>query len=73
MSEKLLRVGTTYLPVRNVELSANWYVTYLQAVLSYQDEDKAIVNFADQSFFLVKAEAGETSNFKDSNGHVQFL
>nr|WP_263323443.1 VOC family protein [Neobacillus sp. Marseille-Q6967] len=72
MSEKLLRVGTTYLPVRNVGLSAEWYVSKLNAVLSYQDEDKAIVNLAGQSFFLVKGKAGETSNFDDINGNERF-
>lgn len=51
MKEKLLRVGTIYIPVTNVELSSKWYVNKLGAELSYKDEDKAILNFANQSFF----------------------
>ncbi len=51
MKEKLLRVGTTYIPVADVEKAKNWYVNILDAELSYQDEDKAIINLADQSFF----------------------
>ena len=53
MSEKLLRIGTTYIPVSNVKLSSEWYVNKLGAELSYIDEDKAILNFANQSIFLV--------------------
>jgi catechol 2,3-dioxygenase-like lactoylglutathione lyase family enzyme len=68
MSEKLIRVGTTYIPVSNVEESAEWYVRNLDAVLSYQDSDKAIINLANQSFFLVKASKGENSNFLDYKG-----
>lgn len=51
MSNKLVRVGTTYIPVTNVDISAKWYVKNLGAVLSYQDEEKVILNLADQSFF----------------------
>lgn len=54
MSEKLLRVGTTYIPVANVDRSSDWYVNKLGADLSYKDQDKAILNFANQSIFLVK-------------------
>lgn len=54
LSEKLLRVGTTYIPVVSVEQSTEWYVNKLGAELSYQDKDKAILNFANQSIFLVK-------------------
>ncbi|SDZ11577.1 hypothetical protein SAMN04488156_106102 [Bacillus sp. 166amftsu] len=39
MKEKLLRVGTIYIPVTNVELSSKWYVNKLGAELSYKDED----------------------------------
>jgi len=72
MGEKLWRVGTTYIPVTNVEVSAEWYVSKLRAELSYQDQDKAIINLAEQSLFLVKAKEGQTSNFIDANGQVRF-
>jgi catechol-2,3-dioxygenase len=72
MSEKLLRVGTTYIPVTNVELSAEWYVSHLGAELSYKDADKAILNLANQSFFLVKSNKDQTSNFYDVYGHERF-
>jgi catechol-2,3-dioxygenase len=72
MSEKLLRVGTTYIPVTNVELSAEWYVSNLGAELSYKDEDKAILNLANQSIFLVKSNKDQTSNFYDVYGQERF-
>lgn len=72
MTEKLWRVGTTYIPVTNVEESAVWYVSKLGAELNYQDQDKAIINLADQSLFLVKASAGQSANFIDSYGNVRF-
>ncbi len=72
MGEKLWRVGTTYIPVTNVEESADWYVSKLGAVLNYQDQDKAILNFAEQSLFLVKAAANQTANFTDAYGNVRF-
>lgn len=72
MGTAIVRVGTIYLPVSDVEASAQWYVQKLGAELSYQDEDKAIVNFANQSFFLVKAEKGESANFLDIHGNSRF-
>ncbi|AXI09285.1 VOC family protein [Oceanobacillus zhaokaii] len=72
MSEKLLRIGTIYIPVINVELSSEWYVNELGAELSYQDEDKAILNFANQSLFLVKSKENQSSNFYDVYGVEQF-
>lgn len=72
MNSKLLRVGTTYLPVSNVEEAAEWYVEKLDAELTYQDEDKAILNLANQSFFLVKAKESETANFWDVYGNERF-
>ncbi|TYS67438.1 VOC family protein [Sutcliffiella horikoshii] len=72
MKERLWRVGTTYIPVTDVDASAEWYINKLGAELSYQDQDKAIINLADQSMFLVKAEEGQTSNFTDANGQVRF-
>ncbi|EEL85796.1 VOC family protein [Bacillus cereus] len=72
MKEKLLRVGTTYIPVTNVELSSNWYVNKLGAELHFKDEDKAIINFANQSFFLVKSQDNQTLNFFDFQGEERF-
>jgi hypothetical protein len=72
LSEKLLRIGTTYIPVTNVELSAEWYVKKVGAELSYQDEDKAILNLANQSIFLVKSSENQTSNFIDRYGQERF-
>ena len=72
MCAKLLRVGTNYIPVTNVELSTEWYVEKLDADVSYKDDDKAILNFANQSFFLVKSNQKETANFRDINGVERF-
>jgi len=72
VKEKLLRVGTTYIPVTNVELSLNWYVNKLGAELNFKDEDKAIINFANQSFFLVKSQDNQTLNFFDFHGEERF-
>lgn len=72
MNEKILRVGTTYIPVRDIWRSSSWYVSNLGAELSYKDEDKAILNFANQSFFLVRAKENETANFYDYNGQERF-
>jgi catechol-2,3-dioxygenase len=72
MDEKLIRIGTTYLPVRNVDLSSEWYVTKLGAVLNYKDKDKAILNFANQSIFLVKAMENQRANFYNEYGEECF-
>ncbi|MFE3976481.1 MULTISPECIES: VOC family protein [unclassified Peribacillus] len=72
MNEKLLRVGTTYIPVTDIELASDWYVGKLGAVLSYKDEDKAILNFANQSIFLVKSKENQSSNFYDIYGEEHF-
>ncbi len=72
MSERLLRVGTTYIPVSNVELSSEWYVNKLGEELGYKDEDKAILNFANQSIFLVKSKENQSSNFYDIYGEERF-
>ncbi|MEH7247371.1 VOC family protein [Neobacillus niacini] len=72
MGEKLLRIGTTYIPVTNVELSSDWYVNKLGAELSYKDQDKAILNFANQSIFLVKSIENQSSNFFDIYGNERF-
>ena len=72
MGEKLLRIGTTYIPVTNVDLAADWYVKKLEAELSYKDEDKAILNLANQSIFLVKSPESQSSNFLDIYGNERF-
>lgn len=72
LDEKLVRVGTTYIPVANVESSARWYTVKLGANLTYIDGDKAIVNLANQSMFLVKSSEGQTSNFIDVYGEECF-
>ncbi|MET4559821.1 hypothetical protein ABIA69_000964 [Lysinibacillus parviboronicapiens] len=72
MGEKLLRIGAAYVPVIHVELSSKWYVNKLGADLSYQDEDKAILNFANQSIFLVKSKENQSSNFVDYYGEERF-
>lgn len=72
MSNSLLRVGTTYIPVMDVEESAHWYVNTLGAELSYQDNDKAIINLANQSFFLVAAKEQQNANFYDRQDNEWF-
>lgn len=72
MNEKLIRVGTTYIPVSSVERSSEWYVNKLGAEISYKDEDKAILNLANQSIFLVKSKENQSSNFYDIHGEERF-
>ena len=72
MSEQLIRVGTTYIPVKDVNLASDWYVNNLEAQLNYLDEEKAIINLANQSFFLIKARENESANFYDSYGKERF-
>src|SRR5690606_13388884 len=72
MGQKLIRVGTTYITVTDVDISTECYVTKLDAELSYKDNDKAIINLTDQRFFLVKANEKQTANFIDYKGKEQF-
>ncbi|WP_370297063.1 VOC family protein [Rossellomorea marisflavi] len=72
MNNKLIRIGTMYLPVTDIKLSAVWYVRHLGAKLNYQDEDKAILELAHQSIFLVKSGDEESANFMDHNGKKRF-
>ncbi|MCU9613227.1 VOC family protein [Caldibacillus lycopersici] len=72
MKTIIKRVGTTYLPVSNPAASSIWYQEKLGAIENYRDEDKAILDFANQSFFLVKAAPGEKLGFKDFRGNEQF-
>ncbi len=72
MNSKLLRVGTIYIPVTDVERSSEWYESKLGATITYKDVDKAIVNLADVSFFLVKSHSDESANFYDIHGDERF-
>lgn len=72
MNEKLIRVGTAYIPVSNVKVSSEWYVNKLGAELSYIDTNKVILNFANQSIFLVKSKENQSSNFYDIYGEEHF-
>lgn len=72
MKGKLLRVGATYIPVTNINLASAWYINKLGAELNYKDEDKAILNLANQSFFLVKTNEDQSSNFTDIYGKERF-
>jgi catechol 2,3-dioxygenase-like lactoylglutathione lyase family enzyme len=72
MPKKLIRIGTTYLPVTNVELSSDWYINKLGAELNYKDQDKAILNFVNQSIFLVNSDENQSSNFIDIYGNEHF-
>lgn len=72
MSQKLIRVGTVYIPVNDIKESSNWYINHLGAELTYQDSDKAILNLANQSFFLVRSIGEQHSNFFDINGKECF-
>jgi len=72
MNSKLVRVGTIYIPVKAADEAAKWYEEKLGADISYIDHSKAILNFADQSFFLVQSLPNESANFLDSNGEERF-
>ncbi|MEO4052058.1 VOC family protein [Solibacillus sp. CAU 1738] len=72
MIETLVRIGTVYIPVSNLELSCEWYVEKLGAKCTYQDEDKAILNLANMSIFLVRAMKEQSANFIDSYGNERF-
>lgn len=72
MNHSLIRVGTIYLPVQEVDRSAVWYKEKLGAVIHYKDEQKAIIGLADISIFLVKSSPEQTSNFVDEDGSDRF-
>lgn len=72
MSEQLVRVGTKYIPVSNPQLACDWYVEKLGAECTYLDEDKAILNLANMSVFLVKATKDQSANFIDCYGKEHF-
>lgn len=70
--KQLVRVGTTYIPVSDVQKASIWYQEKLNAKLNYEDEDKAIVDLAHQSIFLVGSLEGESSNFQDRYQNKRF-
>ncbi|AJD92872.1 glyoxalase [Jeotgalibacillus malaysiensis] len=72
MKNQLMRVGTVYLPVSDPGTSAIWYQEKLGAVTNYSDDEKVILDLADQSFFLVKAEQDQSANFVDHRGNERF-
>lgn len=72
MINQLIRVGTIYIPVADPKESSNWYSEVLKAKLNYLDEDKAIMDLADISLFLVKS-LGQSSNFTDITGQERFI
>lgn len=69
---ELVRVGTIYVPVSSVANASEWYVEKLGADLAYQDHDKAIINMANMSFFLVKS-VDQSTNFVDIKGNERFI
>lgn len=72
MNKQLIRVGTIYIPVKDPAVSSEWYKEKLDAKLNYLDDEKAILNMADISMFLVKAEE-QNSNFIDVDGTERFM
>ena len=72
MKKQLIRVGTIYIPVQDPTESSRWYEDMLEAKLNYLDEDKAIMDLADISLFLVKSQ-DQSSNFMDINGEERFI
>jgi catechol 2,3-dioxygenase-like lactoylglutathione lyase family enzyme len=71
VKNQLIRVGTIYIPVKDPASSSEWYKEKLGAKLNYLDDQKAILNLADISMFLVKA-VDQNSNFFDVNGDERF-
>ena len=67
-----MRIGTTYIPVANVERSSDCNVNIWGAKLNYIDKDKAILNLANQSIFLVQSKENQSSNFYDIYGNERF-
>lgn len=73
MNGKLNRVGTVYIPVTDPDRSQKWYAQHLEAELKYLDKEKAIVDLAGQSFFLLKSAADQSANFIDGAGKNHFI
>lgn len=72
LKTNLVRVGTLYVPVHNVGDSAKWYQQKLGASINYEDDDKAILDLADVSLFLVEAMEHQSANFQDKHGENRF-
>ncbi|MEK5391552.1 VOC family protein [Margalitia sp. FSL K6-0131] len=72
MNKFIQRVGTTYIPVNDIEKSSLWYQEMLGAKENFRNSDKAILDFANQSFFLVKAKSEERAMFLDQYGSEHF-
>ncbi|WP_404406245.1 VOC family protein [Jeotgalibacillus malaysiensis] len=72
MKNQLIRVGTSYIPVSDPGKSATWYQEKLGAVINYEDDQKAILDLANQSFFLMKTEGNQTANYLDFEGNERF-
>ncbi|MFC0524910.1 VOC family protein [Pontibacillus salicampi] len=68
MNSFLKRIGTAYLPVSNVGASSKWYQEHLDAIENFRSDDKAILAFANQSFFLIKSQEGQNLQFLDNSG-----
>jgi catechol 2,3-dioxygenase-like lactoylglutathione lyase family enzyme len=73
MNTIIKRVGTIYVPVENPKSSSKWYQEKLGAIENFRNDDKAILDFANQSFFLVKSKKGERAIFHDHKGIEHFL
>ncbi|QAS54306.1 VOC family protein [Halobacillus litoralis] len=72
MQTTVVRVGTIYIPVQDVQRAVDWYENHLGASTNYQDHDKAIIDVANLSLFLVKAEQKQSANFIDCYGRERF-
>ncbi|WP_404451546.1 VOC family protein [Virgibacillus necropolis] len=72
MKGKLHRVGTIYIPVSDPGKAAEWYREKLDAKENFRNDEKAIMDFANQSFFLVKAKSSEKLNFTDDKDNEHF-
>lgn len=72
MNEKIYRVGTIYIPVSDLKQASKWYQVNLDAKENFRNDDKAIMDFANLSIFLVKARNDEKLNFIDTNGNEHF-
>ncbi|MGV2621996.1 UNVERIFIED_CONTAM: VOC family protein [Halobacillus marinus] len=66
-----MRVGTIYLPVCVVKRAKEWYEEKVGIRSHFVDRDKAIFDFANLSFFLVRSPSGQTSDFIDAEGVVR--
>lgn len=72
MNNKIFRVGTIYIPVSEPEKASEWYQENLGAKENFKNEEKAIMDFANLSIFLVKTKEKEKLNFTDVNGNEHF-